>query len=48
MRTIIYAIIDMETKEKIYQNCHRNKCENVLETLPNKDKCEIRYKWMSF
>ena len=48
MRTIIYAVINKDTKEKVYQNCRQNKCEEFIANLPNKDNYKIGYKWMSF
>ena len=47
MRTIIYAIFNKETNERIYTNCKQNECEKVLATLDNKENYEIRYKWKS-
>lgn len=48
MRTIIYAVINKDTKEKVYQNCRQSKCEEFIANLPNKDNYKIGYKWMSF
>ena len=48
MRTIIYAVINKDTKEKVYQNYRQSKCEEFIANLPNKDNYKIGYKWMSF
>lgn len=48
MRTIIYAIFNKETNEKIYVNARHSECEKMMNTLENKEKFEIRYKWRSF
>lgn len=48
MRTIIYAIFNKETNERVYTNIDRYKCEKVLNELENKENFEIRYKWRSF
>ena len=47
MRTIIYAIINKETHERVYTNCRLAKCEEVLATMENKENYKIGYKWYS-
>lgn len=48
MRTIIYAIFNKETNERVYANCRQSKCQKMLDTMENKENYEIRYKWFSF
>ena len=48
MRTIIYAIFNKETNERIYTNADFGKCNQKLNTLENKENYVIRHKWFSF
>lgn len=48
MRTITYAIFNKETNERVYANINRFKCEEKLNSLENKEKFEIRHKWVSY
>ena len=48
MRTITYAIFNKETNKRIYANIDLHKCETKLNSLENKEKFEIRYKWVSY
>lgn len=47
MRTIKYAIFNKETNERVYTDVRRNKINEVMETLENKEKYEIRSKFFS-
>ena len=47
MRTIMYAVFNKETNERIYTNCRLYKCEEFLEAQENKEALEIRHKWFS-
>lgn len=48
MRTITYAIFNKETNERVYANIDLRKCETKLNSLENKEKFEIRHKWVSY
>ena len=48
MRTIIYAVFNKETNERIYSNCRERKCEEFINAHEDKEKLVIRYKWKSF
>ena len=48
MRTIIYAVINKKTNERVFTNYFNHKCEEFLSTLPNPEDFRIGYKWMSF
>ena len=47
MRTIIYAIFNKETNERIYTDCRRNKCEEFISMQNNKENLVVKYKWSS-
>lgn len=47
MRTIIYAIFDKETKERIFTSAKLTSILTKMETL-DKDRYEIRHTWKSF
>ncbi len=48
MRTILYAVFNKETSERVYTDCRRHKCEEVLNQMENKNDFEIRHKWVSY
>lgn len=47
MRTIIYAVFNKETNERIYIDCRRNKCEEFIGMQNNKENLVVKYKWSS-
>ena len=47
MRIIHYAVFNKETNERIYTDCRKCKCEEVMNKLENKALYEIRSKWRS-
>ncbi len=47
MRTIRYAVFNKETNERIYTDCRYKKCVEKINSMENKEKFEIRYKWVS-
>lgn len=47
MRTIIYAVFNKETNERVYTNCKKSKCEEFAKSQGNSN-LEVRYKWYSF
>ena len=47
MRSIMYAIFNKSTNERIYTNCNRSKCEKILNELSKREEYEIRYRWYS-
>jgi hypothetical protein len=36
-----------ETREKVYTNCDRAKCQEILDAMLDKDNYGIAYKWLS-
>lgn len=46
MRTIIYAVFNKDTNERVYTNADLHKCEEHMKGL--KGNFEIRHKWKSF
>lgn len=47
MRTIMYYIVNKDTRERVYANCRFSECEKKLNAMDSKEKFEIRHKWMS-
>lgn len=47
MRAIHYKIFNKETKKVIYTNISYSKCIKKFNEMENKEKFEIRYKWIS-
>ena len=47
MRTIMYAIFNKNTNERIYTNISLAKCTEELDRMYNKEDYEIRHKWFS-
>lgn len=48
MRTIIYAIFDKETKQRVFTSAKMTSILTKMETLENKDRYEIHHTWKSF
>jgi hypothetical protein len=48
MRTIAYAIVDKETNKRVDWSIDRYRVEDKLSKMADKEKYEIRWKWMSF
>ncbi len=47
MRTIIYAIFNKETHERVFTDCRLAKVNEAFEALENKEMFVIRHNWMS-
>ena len=47
MRTIIYAVFNKETRERVFTNINRYKCEDYINSLDNKENYVIGHKWFS-
>ena len=47
MRMMRYYIVNKDTKEAVYTNCDRAKCEEHLATMDNAENFTIGYKWLS-
>lgn len=48
MRTIIYAVFNKETHERLYTNCNERKCEEFINAQKENENLVIRYKWFNF
>ena len=47
MRMMRYYVVNKETKEVIYANCRKDKCEAHLAEMDNAENFVIGYKWLS-
>ena len=47
MRLIHYSVFHKATLKRVYVNCDQRKCQEYLDTLPNKEEYAISYKWLS-
>ena len=47
MRTIIYTVINKESKQALYSDCRERKCVEYINTQENKENLAIVYKWRS-
>ena len=47
MRMMRYYVVNKETKEPIYTNCRKEKCEEYLAKMDNAENFAIGYKWLS-
>lgn len=47
MRTVHYYVINKTTGKKVFVDCRRNKAQEYLESLEDKENYFIGYKWLS-
>jgi hypothetical protein len=47
MRMMRYYVVNKETKEVVYANCRKDKCEAHLAEMNNAENFAIGYKWLS-
>ena len=47
MRTIMYAVFNKETNERLYTDARQSKCLEFISGQPNAEQLTIRYKWFS-
>ena len=47
MRLVHYYVINKETGKRVFTHCRRQKAEEFLQSLQDKDSYVIGYKWLS-
>ena len=48
MRSIMYAVFNKETNERLFTNCGQSRCKEYVDSHPDNGNLVIRYKWFSF
>ena len=47
MRIVRYYIINKQTKQAVYTDCRKNRVEEILAGMTDKENYTIGYKWLS-
>ena len=47
MRIIRYYIVNKQTRQAVYTDCRKSKCEAFLNAMADSESYYIGYKWLS-